>query len=102
MNAVILQPIQRWYCPNCDTVDVTREAAPHTRFHSCPGLKGMTAPMVPEGVKCKVEANEREDWVGKEILTYDADRRPIMNVVTTRDDGTDCVVFAPCATTGRD
>lgn len=93
----ILQPEQRWECPNCTKTDVTHEIKPHTRFHNCPGLKGLSAPFVPAGTKCKVEAKEREDYVGKEMLTYDGEDRPIAAVETTREDGNDVVVFAPCA-----
>lgn len=99
MRAVLLDaPERRWECPNCDHTDVTREARPHTRFHPCPGLRGLTAPMVAAGTRCKVEAMDREDYVGKEIVTRDGDGRPVMSVVTTRDDGQDCAVFAPLAT----
>ncbi len=94
----ILNNEQRWECPNCDLKDVTHEAQPHTRFHTCGGLKGLTAPFVPAGTRCKVEAKEREDYVGEEKVTYDDDNRPIMRVETTREDGTDAAVFAPMAT----
>lgn len=97
MNIPLLAPEQRWECPNCTATDVTHEARPHTRFHACRGLKGLTAPFVPAGTRCKVEAVEREDYVGKEIVTTDGDNRPIMAVETTRDDGNDVAVFAPCA-----
>jgi hypothetical protein len=94
----ILKPEQRWECPNCMLKEVTHEAQPHTRFHACRGLKGLTAPMVPEGTRCEVKAVEREDYVGKEIVTVDGDNRPVMAVETVRDDGNDVAVFAPCAT----
>lgn len=96
-NATYMQPENRWACPNCDFTDVTHEYGPHTRMHTCAGLKFLTAPMVPAGTRCKVEAKEREDYVGKEQVTTDEDERPIMAVETTRDDGNDVVVFAPCA-----
>jgi hypothetical protein len=54
-------------------------------------------PFVEEGVHCKVEVNEREDYVGDELVTVNGAGRPVMNVVTTRDDGNDLAVFAPCA-----
>jgi hypothetical protein len=44
-----------------------------------------------------VEAVEREDYVGKEVVTTDGEGRPVMAVETTRDDGNDVAVFAPCA-----
>lgn len=94
-----LAPPQRhWECPNCPHTHVTRIAGPHTPFHPCPGLKGLTAPMIPAGTRAKVEALEREDYVGDEIVHTDADGRPVMSVRTTRDDGTDLAVLAPCAT----
>lgn len=98
----ILRPEHRWSCPNCSTESVTREPAPHTRFHACKGLKGLTAPMVPAGTRCKVEAVERGDWVGKELVQTDNEGRPVMAIVTTRDGGQDCAVFAPCAVATRE
>jgi len=94
----VLTSEHRWQCPNCDLESVTHEPAPHTRFHTCRGLRGLTAPMVPAGIRCKVEAHEREDYVGKEMVQTDGEGRPVMSVVTTRDDGQDCAVLAPCAT----
>lgn len=86
-----------WYCPNCDTKSVTTEAQPHTRFHSCSGMSGLTAPLVPAGIKAKVSAHEREDYVGSEKV-FLHDGRPVMSITTERDDGQDVVVFAPTAT----
>jgi hypothetical protein len=94
---VILQPEKRWECPNCTLTDVTHEAKPHTRMHTCPGLKGLTAPMVPAGTRCKVEAKEREDYIGKgQVVTLDDDGKAIMAIETTREDGNDVAVLAPC------
>lgn len=90
-------PITRWECPNCDHTDATRQAEPHGRFHTCKGLAGLTAPMVVAGTRCKVEAVERDDYIGSEDVQYDADGRPVMSVITTRDDGTDVAVYAPTA-----
>lgn len=88
---------KRWVCPNCSATDVTRESRPHTRFHTCSGLRGLTAPFVPEGVSCKVVAHDRDDYVGRDRVQTDANGRPVMSVVTTRDDGVDTIVFAPTA-----
>ena len=94
-----LTPEYRWSCPNCTATDVTYEPRPHTRFHACRGLKGLSAPMVPAGSDCKVEAVERGDYVGRELVTADGEGRPVMSIVTTRADGSnDCAVLAPCAT----
>jgi len=87
-----------WVCPNCSQQSVTHEARPHIRYHTCFGLRGLSAPFVQAGVKCKVEARDREDYVGKDIVQTDAYGRPVMSIVTTRDDGQDCMVLAPTAT----
>ena len=95
---VTITPIHRWTCPNCPQTDVTHEAQPHTRFHTCAGLKGLTAPMISAGTKAKVTAHEREDYIGNEIVPLDGEGRPVMSVVTEREDGTDTTVFASTAT----
>ena len=97
MKLPILTREQHWVCPNCTLAEVTREARPHTKFHHCRGLRGLAAPMVPAGVRCKVTAHVREDYVGKEIVQTDGDGKPVMSIVTTRDDGQDCAVLAPLA-----
>ena len=89
--------IRRWECPNCPAVDQTTDPRPHSRFHVCAGLRGLTAPMVPAGMKAKVIAVEREDYVGKENVQTDGNGRPVMAVRTIRDEGEDVVVFAPTA-----
>ena len=91
-----LQRETRWVCQHCAATDVTHIAEPHSRFHICRS-NGLTMPFVEEGVRCKVEVNERDDYVGDELVTVNAEGRPVMNVVTTRDDGNDLAVFAPCA-----
>ena len=95
---LIEPPLRRWYCPNCGRTSVTRELRPHTRFHTCPKIGMLTAPMLPEGVKAKVEAKEREDYVGNEVVQLNDEGRPVMAVTTTRDEGQDAIVFAPTAT----
>ena len=99
---VLLTPERRWECPNCPETAVTREAHPHSRMHACRGLLGLTTPMVPAGTRCKVVAHEREDYVGSEIVQLASNGRPVMSVTTTRDEGEDCTVYAPCATARLD
>lgn len=94
---VLLDQRREWECKRCNARDVTRETQPHTRFHNCPGMGGITAPLTEVGTSCKVEAVVREDYVGDEQVTYDDDGRPVMAVVTTRDNGNDVAVMAPCA-----
>lgn len=86
-----------WSCPNCE-LEVRAPVPTENRFHHCRTLKGLTAPMIPKGMSAKVETIDREDYVGDELVQTDGEGRPIMSVVTTRDDGQDVVVFAPTAT----
>ena len=96
---ILRRPDRRMECPNCDLKMLVKGTdGLQTVMHPCRGLKGLQAPMVPEGTRCEVKAVEREDYVGKEAVTYDGEHRPIMRVETTRDDGNDVAVFAPCAT----
>jgi hypothetical protein len=100
LNVPLLGVERRWTCPNCDLAEVTRDLPLNAqRFHTCRGLKGLTAPMVPAGTRCKVEAVERQGDIGREQgIRFDGEGRPMMGVQTTRDDGTDFAVFAPTAT----
>ncbi len=86
---------RRWDCPNCNSHATTVDDT--TPMHPCRGLAGLMVPLVPVGQRCKVEAVEREDFVGQELVQTDGNGRPVMAVVTTRDDGQDCTVFAPTA-----
>lgn len=104
MTATIAASVtQEWACPNkCRPNVRTNGAFLPNRFHVCPKLRGITAPMVPAGTSAKVELREREDYVGTERVTLDDRGRPVMSVVTTRDNGQDCAVFAPMATSRVD
>jgi hypothetical protein len=101
---LLTPPEQHWSCPNCATTAVTHLPADAvaSHFHPCAGLKGLTAPMVQEGTRAKVEALQREDYLNGDHVTRDGDGRPVMAIETTRDDGTDRAVFAPVAVAGRD
>jgi hypothetical protein len=91
--------VTEWECPNCGKTDTTTEARPHSRFHVCPRLRYLTAPMVRKGTQAKVELVERQDYVNGEKVQLDPERkRPVMSIVTTRDNGQDVAVFAPAAT----
>jgi hypothetical protein len=94
-----LIPEHRWSCPNCVETRITHEARPHTPFHPCRGLRGLSAPFVAAGSDCVVETRERDDYVGKELVQVDGEHRPVMSIVTRYGDGrNDCAVLAPCAT----
>jgi hypothetical protein len=98
MDLPILNTSQQWECPNCSVVDVTNEALPHSRFHSCAGLRGLTAPLVPAGTDCVVEAVERADYIGSSTVNTDTEGRPVMAVNTKYADGrNDVAVFPDCA-----
>lgn len=86
---------QRWSCPNCTTTAVTRGSS--DRYHPCPGLAGLLAPMVSDGVRAHVRAVVREDYVGGEDVRYDGEGRPVSSVTVEREDGQDCYVYAPTA-----
>lgn len=88
-----------WRCPNCGKTDQTNEARPHVRYHACPKLHGLSAPLVKVGTKAKIYTREREDYVAGEHVFVNAAGRPIMSLVTEYPDGrNDVAVFAPTAT----
>jgi hypothetical protein len=93
----LLYAERHWVCPNCDLTAVTRRADAHTEFHNCSGLAFLWSPMIEHGIKAKVHAVERGDYVGSEDVRHDGNGRPIMSVITTRDDGQDCVAYAATA-----
>jgi hypothetical protein len=97
MTAQLQVPERRWECPNCDRTHVDRKADTTVPYHPCPGLHGLSAPFVQAGVRSKVQAVERGDWVGKEHVQTDGEGRPVMAIVTTTDTGQDCAVLAPVA-----
>jgi hypothetical protein len=93
----LLSVTQHWYCPNCGLTEETQNKP--NRWHPCPKLRGLSAPLAPAGTKAKVELREREDYVGSERVQLDPERkRPVMSIVTTRDNGQDVIVFAATAT----
>lgn len=92
MNAI-------WTCPRCTTRARSVRPVP-APMHPCRGLAGLSVPMLPEGVRADVRPVEREDYIGGDLVQTDGEGRPVMAVVTTRDDGQDCTVYAPTATTG--
>jgi hypothetical protein len=106
MAVPVLKPEQRWECPSCGLQDVTHQARPHTRMHSCKALRGFTVPMARvEGRELKGVTHrvfEREDFVGAEKVQLDGDGRPIMAIHVERDDGHDTYVYAPTASARAD
>lgn len=84
-----------WYCPQCSSLARTVDSK--IPMHPCRGIKGLMAPLIPIGTKGESKSVERQDYIGKETVQRDSDGRPVMAVLTTRDEGQDCTVFAPCA-----
>lgn len=98
MTIPVLTAEHRYWCPNCDVTHVAVGARPtEIPFHPCRGLVGLSAPLIPVGTKAKVEAKVREDYINGEMVHTDGEGRPVMSIETTRDDGTDLAVLAPCA-----
>lgn len=90
----------RWECPKCNSSALTQDNK--IPMHPCRGMAGLMTPLRPEGTKSKVEIVEREDYIGTEDVQVDGEGRPIMSVVTTRDDGQDCTIYAPVAGIGAE
>lgn len=89
---------QLWWCPKCDEAARTVDA--QLPMHHCHGLAGLLVPLVRREHAAKVEVIERLDYVGDELVQMNGEDRPVMAVVTTRDDGQDCTVYAPTAVAG--
>lgn len=88
--------IQQWYCPNCDMTDATPAEVPN-RWHTCRGLHSLTAPLIRVGERVEVVAEEREDYLGKEVQRHGDDGKPYMAVRTKRNEGEDLAVNAGLA-----
>ena len=88
-------PYEDWYCPNCGLSERTQKLPPNaSRFHTCSRLHMLTAPLVRVGTDCKVEAEERTDYLNGEIQETGDDGKPYMAVRTIRNDGDDLLVNA--------
>lgn len=95
---VILNAEQRWLCPNCTQCALTRGPGPETPWHACKGLKGLSAPLIPDGSGARVFTREREDYIGTDVVQLDGEKRPVMSIITERPDGSnDTAVMAPVA-----
>jgi len=99
---IILGGPTEWYCPNCDSKAYTVAGSTKSPFHPCGKLGAIMSPLVRVGEKAKVEAVERQDYVGSELVQTDVDGRPVMSVVVTRDEGQDCAVFPGVAKAERE
>jgi hypothetical protein len=97
---LLLDAWQDWECPNCGLSGRTRPLPPNaSRFHPCPRLHGLTAPLVRAGTDCTVVAEERGDYLGRAEQRTGDDGKPYMAVRTIHADGhEDAAVFAEPAT----
>jgi hypothetical protein len=95
---ILKVPYEDWYCPNCGIAERVAALPPGaSRFHTCPRLHMLTAPLVRAGARCSVVAEERADYLNGEIQATGDDGRPYMAVRTIRDDGEDLAVNAGLA-----
>ena len=88
--------LQEWYCPKC--TEAARTVDDAIPVHKCAYGNGLISPLVRSGTKAKIIVVEREDYVGRERVQTDMNGRPVMNVTTVRDEGTDTIVFPATAT----
>jgi len=94
----LLVAIEDWACPNCSASARTRGMPGNAgRFHNCPGLHGLTAPLVRAGVSCTVTAEERQDYLGDDLQAMGDDGKAYMAVRTTYADHDDLLVNAGLA-----
>lgn len=102
MTAVLLHAYTDWTCPNCHLTERTRPLpANAVRFHPCPRLHMLVAPLVRAGTDCKVVAEERGDYLNGEEQRTGDDGRPYMAVRTERADGSADVAVFPAVATAR-
>jgi hypothetical protein len=91
MPDVILlrQPLEEWYCPNgCYCTETLPSMPPGaTRYHNCPKLHQLSAPLVRRGTDCTVEAIEREDYLNGDQQAMGDDGKAYMAVTTKYADG---------------
>ena len=100
MTVPIFAPvIHDWYCPSCGLTDRTNDPRIAMPMHPCPKLRGLMTPMLEQGTAGKIELREREDYIGDDLVQRDPEMgRPVMSMVTTRDEGTDARIYVPTAT----
>ena len=88
MAIPLLDAYQDWGCPKCHLSERTRPLPPNaSRFHPCPKLHGLTAPLVRAGTDCTLVAVERGDYLRTAEQRKGDDGRPYMAVETHYADG---------------
>lgn len=95
---ILAPPVRRWECPHCSATATTRRAEPHTQFHPCGHLGGLSAPLIEVGADATTVVHERQDYIGGEDVQLTPDGRPVMAVSTEHGDGRrDVTFYAPTA-----
>jgi hypothetical protein len=86
---ILRQAFEEWYCPNgCYCAEVLPAMPPGaTRYHNCPRLHQLSAPLVRAGTDCEVVAVEREDYLNGDQQAMGDDGRAYMSVITKYADG---------------
>ena len=103
MIPILAPAVRAWHCPACGLTDQTNDPRIAVPMHPCPKLRGLMAPMLEQGTAGKIELHEREDYIGGELVQLDPERgRPVMSMVTVRDDGQDARIYVPTATARSD
>jgi hypothetical protein len=102
MGAMLLERYEDLECPQCGLTERIRVLpANAARMHNCPKLHGLTAPLVPAGMDCRLVAVERSDYLNGEQQRTGDDGKPYAAVVTERGDGSgDATVFPGVARWG--
>jgi hypothetical protein len=94
----LLRAFQDWYCPNCPQEARTRPLPPGaSQYHQCPGLHGLSAPLIRAGTRCAVTAEERQDYLNGDLQATGDDGKAYMAVRTTYADHEDLLVNAGLA-----
>lgn len=90
MHVPLLRAFQEWECPNCQCRETTAPLPPgSSRYHNCPGLHMLSAPLIRAGTDCKVTAEERQDYLAGDRQATGDDGIAYMAVRTTYGDGHD-------------
>ena len=97
-HVILESPRIEFVCSMCDVARWQR-MADGLPMHACVPMGGLNTPLVRAGQAATHIVKVHEDYVGdKHGVTFDDEKRPIQSVVTVRDDGQDCTVFATTAT----
>lgn len=98
MPVVDLIPAEQvWMCQDCPT-RIKARVGTQTPLHECPAHNGFRLPMLAEGERGDLRLKVREDYVGREDVSYDERGRPISAAEIVRTDGSnDTWAYAPAA-----